>query len=75
MRALNDGRPEWTLTDHLIADLWKLTAQANSKEPKKVKDHPVRAEMQKEAQAAAREARVAQLRADYQRRKRLYGYR
>lgn len=61
VRALGDGRQPWTLTDHLIADLWDLWAN---------KDHPVRAAMEKKARHAARLVRLAELSALYHKRKR-----
>lgn len=64
VRALNDGRPQWTTTDHLIADLWGLWAK---------KDHPVRAEIQAKARSEAKLARVIELRATFEKRKQLYG--
>lgn len=69
VRVLNGGEP-FTLTDNLIADLWVSTTKANAKDPKKIKDHPVRAEMQAKAVARARSERAAQLRAEYEERKR-----
>lgn len=75
VRALNGDKPGWTLTDHLIADLWTLTAKAHSENPDKVKDHPVREEMLAREHAAARTARAALLKAEYRNRKRRYGYR
>lgn len=74
VKALTGGEP-FTLTDDLLADLWVSTTRASARDPKKVKDHPRRAEMQKKAQAEAREARAAQLKAEYAQRKRRYGYR
>lgn len=47
VRALCDGRPPWSTTDTLLADLWALTARANSEEGSLPDDfdHPLRAEM------------------------------
>lgn len=64
VRALNDGRPQWMTTDHLIADLWALWAK---------KDHPVRAEMEAKKRTTAKLARVVELRAVFEKRKRTYG--
>lgn len=70
MRALNDGRPHWTVTDHLVADLWSLW----SKHLLGVaQDHPKRAEMEAKARTAAKLARVVQLRTKFEKRKRTYG--
>jgi hypothetical protein len=63
-RALNGGQRPWTRTDHLIADLWALWAK---------KDHPQRAEMVAKARAEAQLAKVVELRAVYEKRKRRYG--
>ena len=62
--ALNDGRPQWSVTDRLIADLWALWAK---------KDHPARAEMAEKARIAERSARIIKLRALYEKKKRAYG--
>lgn len=45
--ALNDGLPVWGTTDHLLADLWALTARAHSEKDSLPEsfDHPARAEM------------------------------
>lgn len=64
VRALNDGRPQWTTTDHLIGDLWTLWAK---------KDHPVRAAMEAKTRNAAKQARVIELRAVFEQRKHTYG--
>lgn len=69
VRALNNGKPGWTLTDHLVADLWVQTVKASAKDPKKVKDHPVRAEMVARHKSAASAPRLAQLKAEYEARK------
>jgi hypothetical protein len=45
--ALNDGQPGWTVTDHLIADVWTAMVKLLG-DPKKVPDnidHPTRAAM------------------------------
>lgn len=64
VRALNGGRPQWTVTDHLLADLWSLWAK---------QDHPLRAEAEAKARTAAKLVRVNELRAVYETRKRTYG--
>jgi hypothetical protein len=64
VRALNDGRPQWTTTDHLIADLWSLWAK---------RDHPTRAEMEAKAHTAVKMARVIELKTKFENRKRTYG--
>jgi hypothetical protein len=64
VRALNDGVPQWIITDHLLADLWALWAK---------QDHPRRAEMEAKARNAAKQARVIELRAVFEKRKRTYG--
>lgn len=70
MRALNDGRAQWTTADHLTADLWALW----SKQLLGVaKDHPVRAEMEAKARAEAKQAKVAKMMDRFENRKRAYG--
>lgn len=64
VRALNDGRPQWLTTDHLIADLWALWAK---------QDHPRRVEMEEKARTTAKLARVVELRTTFEKRKRTYG--
>lgn len=64
VRALNDGRPPWMITDHLIADLWALWAK---------KDHPRRVEMEAKKRAIAELAKVVKLKAKYEKQKRTYG--
>ena len=71
VRALNAGSPVFTLTDHLLADLWVMTVRANSKNPAKVGDHPVRAKMIARQNADARAARLVELKSGYEARKRL----
>lgn len=65
---MNDGRPGWTLTDHLLADLWVVTVQGRFPKGKLPDgfDHPARAAMTAKAKAAAK----AELKAKYQQRKR-----
>jgi hypothetical protein len=71
VRSLNDGRPPWSVTDHLIADLWALAAKAHFGD--KVGDHPMRAEMEAKARTNAKLAKVIELRTVFQNRKRAYG--
>lgn len=61
---MNDGQAPFTRLEHLVADVWALWAR---------KDHPKRAEMEAKAQAAAKQARVVELRAKFEKRKRIYG--
>ncbi|WP_245839933.1 hypothetical protein [Mycobacterium aquaticum] len=72
VRAINDGQPGWSPTDHLIADLWALLLRVNSNPNSPHPDHPVRAAMEEKARAAAHAARIAELKADYAKRKRAY---
>ncbi|MEN4419767.1 hypothetical protein VXD82_01955 [Mycobacteroides chelonae] len=72
IRALNGGFPGWAPTDHLLADLWLLTISAHSEGNSRVEDHPVRAAMEERARTAAKLARVIELRAEFERRKRRY---
>lgn len=55
----NDGEMPWSLEDHLIADLWLITAQANSSKGKAPKDHPAREKRRSKATAAKGRARRA----------------
>lgn len=64
VRALSDGQPPFSRLEHLVADVWALWAK---------KDHPVRAEMEEKARTAAKRARVIELRAKFEKRKRTYG--
>ena len=51
--AINEGRPVWSSTDHLLADLWAITVRVNS-DPDKIPDgfdHPTRAEQTAKARA------------------------
>jgi hypothetical protein len=70
VRALNDGRSPWGNTEHLIADLWSLTFKVHFG---RVEDHPTRAAMEAKARTEAKQARVIDLRATFERRKRTYG--
>jgi len=71
-RALNDGKPAWSPTDHLLADLWTLILMVGTKGKSAGQDHPVRAAMEAAAKAAALAQRLANLRADFNQRKRKY---
>lgn len=62
--AMNGGRPQWSLGDHLTADLWALQAR---------KDHPRRVAMEEKARTAMKQARVLKLRTVYENKKRTYG--
>ncbi|ORA64107.1 hypothetical protein BST24_02765 [Mycobacteroides franklinii] len=56
--AVNDGQPGWTITDHLIADVWAAMVKLLG-DPDKVPeniDHPTRAAMVAKAVAAAKKA-------------------
>lgn len=64
VRALNDGQEPWDNAASLIADLWALWAK---------EDHPVRAERIEKARAEEKRARVIELRAVHEKRKRAYG--
>ncbi|SIH67457.1 Uncharacterised protein [Mycobacteroides abscessus subsp. abscessus] len=58
MTALNDGQPKWTMTEHLLADIWAVLVKLLG-DPDKVPenlDHPVRAEMTARAIAMAKQA-------------------
>lgn len=69
---MNGGRTPWGNTEHLIADLWALTLQANSNDKSQVRDHPVREADEAEARAEERRAKVAELRAVFENQKRTY---
>lgn len=71
VRALNDGQPPLSRLEHILADLWAITAKAHFGD--KAGDHPVRAEMEAKARTNAKLARVTQLRTTFQNRKRTYG--
>ncbi len=54
--AVNDGQPGWTITDHLIADVWAAMVKLLG-DPDRVPeniDHPTRAAMVAKAVAAAK---------------------
>jgi len=72
VRALNGGQPPLSRTEHLLSDVWVVLV--NILNPKsRVKDHPVRAQIEAKAHTAAKEARVIELRAKFEQRKRRYG--
>lgn len=72
VRAQNGNRAPWSLTDHLLADLWVVLVKILN--PKtRVADHPVRAEMEAKKRKAEKSVRVVELRALYEKRKRRYG--
>ncbi|WP_292980975.1 hypothetical protein [Mycobacterium sp.] len=73
VRALNDGRVPWGNLEHLVADHWALTLMVNSGANARFRDHPTRAEIQQKAHAEAKQARVIDLRAKFEKRKRTYG--
>lgn len=66
--ALNGGRTQWTTTDHLLADLWALTARTNCPKGSLPDDfdHPTRAAIS----AKAKDERMRALKMKYQQRKR-----
>lgn len=72
LRAVNDGHPGWSPTDHLLADLWVLTLQAHSGNKQAVPDHPTRVAMQERARASARAARRSELRRRFDQLKQRY---
>lgn len=72
VRALNGNQPPWSRTETLLADLWVVLVRILN--PKsKVSDHPVRAEMEAKKRREAKLARVVELRATFEKRKRTYG--
>ncbi len=71
MRALNDDKPGWAPTDHLLADLWILTVHAHSHNSP-VDDHPVRAAMHARAEQLAKMAGLTDLKSMFLHRKRFY---
>lgn len=73
VRALNGGRTPWGNLEHLFADHWALTLQVNSGARAPFRDHPVRVEMEAKANAERKLARVIDLRAKFEKRKRTYG--
>lgn len=68
--ALNDGQPVWTMTDHLLADVWAVLVKLLGN-PDKVPDNvdnPRRAEMTAKVVAAAKKS----LKEVFQKRKSAY---
>lgn len=63
--AVTDGELPFSRLENLIADLWALWARQD--------DHPARAAVQEKARTAAKQARVIELRAKFETRKRIYG--
>lgn len=61
VRALNEGLPPLSRTDHFVMDLWAFWAK---------QDHPVRAEMEAKERIAKKQAKVITLN---EKRKRTYG--
>ncbi len=72
VRKMNGGRPGWGLTDHLLADLWRVIIQVNSQDPAKVDDHPVRAEMITQAALREKNERLGALKSRFRRLKSRY---
>lgn len=74
VRALNGNQVPWSMTEHLLADLWVVLVRILN--PKsRTTDHPTRADMEAKVRAEAKRARVVELRAEYEKRKRKYGLR
>lgn len=71
VRALNEGHPGWSQTDHLLADLWAIIVRANSTADS-TPDHPVRAAMEARARAAQKAARTGELKDRFRRLKTRY---
>lgn len=72
VRALNGNRSQWSVAEHLLADLWVVLVRILN--PKsRVKDHPRRAEMEAKAHLEAKRARVVELSSVFEKRKRAYG--
>lgn len=65
MRALNDGAPPWNRQENLTADLWALMANQS--------DHPDRAAIVVKMLAEQKRAKVVELKAKFEQRKRIYG--
>ena len=65
------GQP-WSLTDHLLADLWAALIRANSEKGSLPDDFDQPRRVELRAKVKAR--RTAELRHDFQRRKRQYGH-
>lgn len=64
VRTLNGNEPPWSRNEHLIADLWAWWAK---------QDHPARVEMEAKAHRTQKLARVIELKARFENRKRAYG--
>ncbi|WP_019204585.1 hypothetical protein [Tsukamurella sp. 1534] len=77
VRAINNGKPGWTVGDHLIADLWQLLLQVHSdpNRPGPVPDHPIRAEMEARQRNAEKAARRTELTSHFRRLKDKYSRR
>jgi hypothetical protein len=72
-RALNDGQPPWSNLEHLIADVWVVLVRilfALPRSRSRTEDHPRRVELEAKSRRAAKLARIADLRATYEKRKR-----
>lgn len=56
--ALHGGQTQWSVTDHLIADIWALTVQVHTPrekgKPIEAIDHPTRQEMNFEAKKVSK---------------------
>lgn len=72
VRELNGGRRPWGQIEHLLADIWVVLARILN--PKTdMKDHPRRVEMESKARSQAKQAKLARMRAKFEKRKRTYG--
>lgn len=72
-RSINGDSPVWSVTDHLIADLWCLILQVNSEKGSPFVDQPRRVEMENAAFARDKESRLDALKASFRARKLAYG--
>lgn len=72
-RSQNGDRPVWSVTDHLIADLWSLIVGVNSEKGSPYVEQPRRAEMEMAAHMRDKESRIDALRATYRAKKIAYG--
>lgn len=63
----------WSVTDHLIADLWSLILSVNSEKGSPFVDQPRRVAMELAAHIRSKEARVAELQATFRAKKLAYG--
>lgn len=70
MTAIHDGRPQWTPTDHLLADIWVMIARVNAEKGALPEDfdHPARVEMK----ALALVRHKQELKREFEQRKRAY---